>query len=342
MTTKQKQIKKPVAARSKTTKPLKAATSVKRASAAKKTTPSRRVKSARAMKPTVARVKRHAKKALVPHKDNQFLPHLIRVQGLIVVMVITLLTQVMYGVVTTGHVSVLGRVSNIQTAELLADTNKERQASGLGDLQLNDQLSQAAFLKAQHMFSEQYWAHVSPSGVQPWKWFGDTGYNYSYAGENLAKNYPTAQATVDAWMHSDAHRENILRGEYVDVGFAVVDGELEGRNTTLVVALYGAPATVAAVQSARSETTFAAPVAVSSQQPLAYFGSALEALSPVTIASLGLLAIVAIVGVAAHHYRKQLPKAWQKSWRMHHGIYTFVGMILLSALVILATGGGSI
>lgn len=312
MTTKQKQIKKPVAARSKTAKPV------------------------------VSRVRIQARRVLVPHKDNEYRPHLIRAHGLVAVLVIALVAQITYGFMTTGHLSVLGKVSNIQTTELLADTNKEREAKGLSDLTLNDKLSQAAFLKAQNMFAEQYWAHVSPSGIQPWKWFGDVGYNYSYAGENLAKNYPTADATVAAWMNSSAHRENILKREYVDVGFAVVDGVLNGENTTLVVALYGAPVT-AAVAAASTQPTFSAPaVAVAAQHPLAYFGSALEALSPVTIMVLGLLGVVAIVGVAAHHYRNQLPKAWRKSWRVHHGFYTFIGMIALGVLIIIATGGGQI
>lgn len=311
MTTKQKQIRKPVTARNKVAKPV------------------------------VTRVKKHAKKALVPHKENDFRPHLIRLQGITAVLIIALLAQVTYSFFTTGHLSILGRVSNIQTIDLLEDTNEARNKAGVPALQLNDQLSQAAFMKAQNMFAEQYWAHVSPSGVQPWKWFGDVGYNYSYAGENLAKNYPTAEATVNAWMNSPTHRENVLKDEYTDVGFAVVEGELEGKATTLVVAMYGAPVTMAAVESARATATFAAPMNDVST-PLGYFGSAIQALSPVTIAILGLLAVVAIVGAAAHHYRHQLPKAWRRSWRIHHGMYTFIGMITLGILIIIATGGGSI
>ena len=323
MNTKQKQIKKPVSTRAKV--------STSKVSRVKKQT-------------LHARVKGHAKHVLVPHKENNYRPHLIRVHGLIAVLVVALLAQVTYGFTTTGDLSVLGRVSNIQTAELLADTNAEREKAGLGELEINAQLSDAAYLKAQNMFTEQYWAHVSPSGTQPWKWFGDVEYNYSYAGENLAKNYPTAQATVSAWMGSTTHRENILKGAYEDVGFAVVDGELNGQPTTLVVALYGAPVTVAAVQAASStrETSFAAPITNSGSSPLTYFGSALESLSPVTIVILGLLAVVAIVGVIAHHYRNKLPKSWKTSWRVHHGLYTFFGMITLGVLVIVATGGGTI
>lgn len=294
--------------------------------------------------PVQARVKHHAKKVLVPHRENQYRPHLIRAHGIIVVLLVALVAQATYSFVSTGHFSVLGRTSDIQMVELLADTNNERAEAGLPALQLNDELSQAAFMKAKNMFTEQYWAHESPSGVKPWKWFGDVSYSYSYAGENLAKNYPTAGATVDAWMKSTTHRENILNKEYMDVGFAVADGELNGENTTLVVALYGAPATVAALQPVTNsglEASFSAAGA-EAFTPLAYFGSALEALSPVTIAILGLLAIVAIVGVAAHHYRAKLPKAWKKSWKIHHGMYTFAGMITLGVLIIIATGGGQI
>lgn len=323
MKTKQKQIKKPGTTRAKVGK-----STVTRAKAS----------------PLHVRVRGHAKKVLVPHKENQYRPHLIRAHGIIAVLLVALLAQVSYSFFATGHISVLGQASDINTTELLVDTNNERAGEGLPNLQINDKLSQAAFLKAQNMFSEQYWAHVSPSGVQPWKWFGDVGYNYSFAGENLAKNYPTAQATVDAWMHSPKHRENVMKKEYTDIGFAVVDGTLNGENTTLVVALYGAPVTAAAVQSASdSKTSFAAPVVSSNAKtPLAHFGSALEALSPVTIAILGLLAVVAIVGVAAHHYRHKLPKSWKKTWRVHHGMYTFVGMITLGILIIIATGTGQI
>ena len=290
-----------------------------------------------------AKVTHHAKRILVPHKGNNFRPHLIRPHGLIAVLLIAILAQAVYSITTTGNFQVLGRTSNVQTVTLLADTNKERQAEGLGDLTLNDQLSQAAFLKATDMFKHDYWAHTSPSGVEPWKWFGDAGYNYSVAGENLAKNYPTADTTVAAWMNSPSHRENILNGKYVDVGFAVVDGTLEGRATTLVVAFYGAPVTYAAVQGqgTAAPATFSTPN-LQGSNPAEFFGSALQSLSPVTVAILGLLAVVAIVGVAAHHYRKNLPKAWKKTWRLHHGMYTFIGTLLFGVLIILATGGGQI
>ncbi len=295
-----------------------------------------------------ASIKKHAKKILIPHQENQYRPHLIRASGLTAVLALALLAQLAYGFVTTGHLSVLGRVSNVLPVELLESTNAERARQGLPPLAANEALNQAALLKAHDMFTNNYWEHTSPSGVEPWKWLGDVGYAYRYAGENLAKNYPTAATTVKAWMGSAAHRENVMNEHYADVGFAVLDGVLDGQDTTLVVALYGAPAVLEpdapdrAVQGER----FVAPVSTTGAgggvHPLSFFGQAALSVSPVTAGLLAVLALVAAVGAVAHHYRAQLPKAWRQNWRRNHGMYTFWGMIGLGVMIILGTGGGSL
>lgn len=299
----------------------------------------------RTNKKTQLDVRHHLRHALVPHKGNRYRPHLVRFHGVTAVLLLVVLLQVAYGFISYGRFEVLGRVSNISAAELLADTNRERQAASLSDLTVNPQLNEAAFLKAQDMFKHDYWAHVSPSGTTPWYWLGDAGYNYTVAGENLAKNYPDAQSTVSAWMNSETHRDNILNGGYKEVGFAVVDGSLNGRNTTLVVAFYGASAGEVAVEGAQDEKSpvvFAAPVGSGSSNPLVYFGTALQSLSPATLGTLVLLAIVAVIAAIAHRYRSKLPVAWRRSWRLHHGMYTFAAMVGLALVIILGTGGGQI
>ena len=290
-------------------------------------------------------VRKHLKHALVPHKSNQYRPHLVRLHGITAVLVLAVFMQLGYGMLNSGRLEVLGRVSDISGSDLVADTNIEREKASLPALKLNDKLTSAAFAKAKDMFANNYWAHVSPSGVTPWKWIGDAGYNYNVAGENLAKNYPTAQETVNAWMGSTTHRENILNQKYQDVGFAVVDGLLDGRNTTLVVAYYGAPATAAAVQGATDTAApivYAAPVQYGIRNPLTYFGTALQSMSPATLGALALFAVVGAVAVAAHHYRKKLPVTWRRTWRLYHGMYTFAGMLILAIVVVFATGGGQI
>lgn len=294
---------------------------------------------------TTARI--HLKHALVPHKGNHYRPHLVRLQGITAVLVVAVVMQLAYGFATSGRLEVLGRVSNISVGALVDGTNEQRVAASLPSLKMNDALTTAAFAKAKDMFANNYWAHVSPSGVTPWQWVADAGYNYNVAGENLAKNYPTASATMDAWMASPTHRANILNGKYQDVGFAVVDGMLDGRNATLIVAYYGTPATVAAVEGVSDDAStpqnvYAAPVENGVGNPLTYFGTAIQSMSPATLGSLALLALVASVAVAAHHYRKKLPVAWRRTWKLHHGMYTFAGTVGLALVIVLATGGGQI
>jgi len=55
-----------------------------------------------------------------------------------------------------------------------------------------------------------------------------------------------------------------------------------------------------------------------------------------------LLLIVASVAVAAHFYRKKLPKKLQTSWYRHHGIVKASGMVGLSVVVIFLYSGGQI
>ncbi len=134
---------------------------------------------------------------------------------------------------------VLGYATDINVEQLLERTNSERVASGLNQLTLNSVLSEAAAKKAQDMFAKGYWAHNSPTGATPWDFITASGYKYVVAGENLAKNFSTSQAVVTAWKASPTHWANIIKPSYKEIGFAVVNGKLNGEETTLVVQMFG-------------------------------------------------------------------------------------------------------
>jgi hypothetical protein len=134
---------------------------------------------------------------------------------------------------------VLGYASNINANDLLKYTNEERSKAGLKPVSMNASLSKAASFKAKDMFKYDYWAHVSPSGIEPWHFFGLVGYDYTYAGENLAKNFSDSKAVVKAWMNSPSHRENMLNSNYQEMGFSIMNGTLNGYETTLVVQFFG-------------------------------------------------------------------------------------------------------
>lgn len=131
--------------------------------------------------------------------------------------------------------------SGISPQEVIALTNQSRTAAGLTVLSENKYLSQAASDKAEDMINNDYFAHTSPTGVGPWHWFKTAGYNYKYAGENLAVNYTNAEEQDSAWMKSETHRANILNPRYQDIGVAVVAGKVDGKETLITVELFGAP-----------------------------------------------------------------------------------------------------
>ncbi len=137
--------------------------------------------------------------------------------------------------------NVLGFATDITTVKLLELSNKERGKQSLPPLQYNNELAEAAQKKASDMFAKDYWAHFAPDGTTPWSFILSSGYQYEYAGENLAKNFLFSQGVVDAWMNSLTHKENILRKEYTEVGYGVVNGVLNGEETTLVVQMLGTP-----------------------------------------------------------------------------------------------------
>ncbi len=167
--------------------------------------------------------------------------------------------------------NVLGYATDISIPKLYQLTNEERQKNSLSSLSYNQELANAATKKAQDMFTKNYWAHYAPDGTTPWNFILSSGYQYEFAGENLAKNFLFSQNVVDAWMTSPTHRENILRSQFADVGFAVVNGVLNGEETTLVVQMFGKPAGASVAKAPVAQQAAATPTpttsAVAQAQP---------------------------------------------------------------------------
>lgn len=284
------------------------------------------------------KVRHHARLAVVPHAKNAYRPLILRAPG------IALLLLAIVGLIGYDHFShqgsVLGIGSDITSQQLLNDTNADRAKNDIAPLTLNPKLNAAATLKANDMFAHDYWAHTSPNGIAPWHWMGQAGYAYSYAGENLAKNFQSADGVIAAWMASPEHRANLLDKNYTDVGFAVVPGTLQNQKTMLVVALYAAPKTAslaASMATPPATSPVGAPMSLAER-----FGVGLRSLSPEALASIILLLSVAVVALVAHQYRHNLPKAWRMSWRRHHGLYEALSMTAVAVVIVTLYSGGQI
>ena len=169
------------------------------------------------------------------------------------------------------------------------------------------------------MFANNYWAHFGPNGESPWQYITAAGYSYSMAGENLAQGFSYSKDVVDKWMASPTHRDNILKPEYQDVGYAIVNGQLQGEDTTLVVQLFGRKITaesnpnnlVAGAREPKPTIILVTPTTIITQSPvaqtepksniktnLAAINTALPSTSPqlnITLVIFGLLFIALII-----------------------------------------------
>lgn len=172
----------------------------------------------------------------IPSRRNNYRAKMLHLDALIVVLgLITVFSLTTHYASESG---VLGIAKDITIERLLELTNQERASQGLPPLRYNNNLARAAQNKAQHMFTHDYWAHFG-AGKSPWDFILESGYSYEVAGENLAKGFYFSDSVVEGWKNSPTHYENIIRPDYDEVGFAVMNGVLQGEETTLVVQMFG-------------------------------------------------------------------------------------------------------
>lgn len=190
-----------------------------------------------------------------PQISNNYRSKILHPKIISVFIIFFFISGILINFARNNYPEVLGISSDISIEQLLVLTNQKRQENGLYPLRLNSSLYQAAIGKGNDMLSKNYWAHISPDGTTPWVFIKNAGYSYTYAGENLARGYSTAEDVISAWMISPSHRENMLSSKYQDVAFAVVTGNLTGEETVLVVEMFGATKMAGEPNIATQKTT---------------------------------------------------------------------------------------
>lgn len=108
-------------------------------------------------------------------------------------------------------------------ADLLDKTNVIRAQYGLTLLAMDPALNLSAKAKCDDMVKRNYWDHKDPDGKDPYHFFSEAGASFSKAGENLAFGYNNAQQTLDGWVNSPTHKDNLVDPDYTNVGFAVCE-----------------------------------------------------------------------------------------------------------------------
>jgi uncharacterized protein YkwD len=96
--------------------------------------------------------------------------------------------------------------------------------SATSELAWNDQLADAARQHASDMRNQNYFSHTSLDGRSFSTRIVNAGYrNFCTAGENIAGN-SNADNTVQSWLNSPGHCENLMSGDYRDIGIGYASG----------------------------------------------------------------------------------------------------------------------
>lgn len=126
------------------------------------------------------------------------------------------------------------------TAEgtVLTLVNQERAKAGCQPLTADSRLATAARLHSQDMADRNYFDHTTPDGVTFDKRITNAGYNWSNAGENIAKGQKDAASVMQSWMNSPGHRANILNCKFKNIGVGLA---YDGKHTPYWTQDFGTP-----------------------------------------------------------------------------------------------------
>lgn len=153
-------------------------------------------------------------------------------------------------------------VAAVISAVLVDLANEDRSELALPELKTSPLLTAAAQAKADDMAKKGYFSHTTPEGYDSWHWFKQVGYDYRFAGENLAVNFSDSADVEAAWMASPTHRDNIISPRYTEIGIATAVGMYEGRETVFVVQMFGMPRSGSTAPSVTPAEVAAAPIEI--------------------------------------------------------------------------------
>ncbi|MEO8505630.1 MAG: CAP domain-containing protein [Acidobacteriota bacterium] len=126
--------------------------------------------------------------------------------------------------------------------EMLATTNAARMEAHRVALTLEPHLVDCAQKYARLMLQSSHYGHVAPDGTTVRERAQAAGYgDFTALGENIAQGQFSVAEVMDGWLHSPAHRENLLSPLYRDVGFGVAFGHDANGWEVLWVQCFGSP-----------------------------------------------------------------------------------------------------
>ncbi len=240
---------------------------------------------------------------LFPHKRNKYKPHVFRIKSVTAIALALVILEGLYLAQVDFIFPKTNFLGAVLPGALVSLTNDDRIANDVPTVSENDLLKQAAQDAANDMATKGYFAHVSPDGKDPWYWLKLVGYNYQYAGENLAMNFTDSSAVESAWMASPEHHANIVKPQYTQIGIGVASGMYQGKEATFVVSFFGSPEIAQAAAQpqkviATAETKTVAPIAqVLGAQAQVIFTSPSSTISNILYALIAVVLILLVIAI---------------------------------------------
>lgn len=142
--------------------------------------------------------------------------------------------------IITGGISLSSEEIAAFKQSITSMVNEARAQNGVGKLSYSATLDKGAKIRAQEQASS--FSHTRPNGQSFSSVMSEIGYKYTRCGENLFYVSPKVQNLAEkaftSWKNSPGHWENILRGEYTEIGVGLhTDG-----SKVYAVQLFGTPA----------------------------------------------------------------------------------------------------
>ena len=108
----------------------------------------------------------------------------------------------------------------VNTIRVQGCTCGNQQMPPVGPVTLQDHLIQAAQVHALDMARKNYFNHKSPDGSTVGKRLTQTGYTWSFVGENIASGHTSVQHVFEGWLNSTGHCQNMMNRNYTHLGIA--------------------------------------------------------------------------------------------------------------------------
>ena len=219
-------------------------------------------------------------RSFIPNSENEYKPHFFRAQAMLTLALTIVVLGA--GAFTLEKIIVKNQdyLAAVISSVLVDLTNTDRQNNGLGGLKVNPILQRAAQMKADDMAAKGYFAHTSPDNITPWHWFKEAGYDFTYAGENLAVRFSDSVDVENAWMNSPGHRANILNSKFSEIGIATAQGLYEGQSVVFVVQEFGNPAVPQKKVATVAPKVVVTTTPVPKVQPPEVAGTSIEQVTP--------------------------------------------------------------